>query len=112
MKENRDKINLERMIESIDKAEAHLSGFEYDDFTKDKKTYDAVLMQLINIGEMVNRLSSDFQEEHDNFIWHQIIGMRNQIAHGYFEIEPDEIWKTAKEDLPELKKEIENILKQ
>jgi uncharacterized protein with HEPN domain len=35
--------------------------------------------------------------------------MRNQIAHGYFEIKKDVVWDTAKKDLPELKKQIEKI---
>ena len=110
MKENRDKFHLEMILESIDRTEWHLLGFEFKYFETEKKTYDAVLMQLVNIGEMVNRLSDDFREKYNRLPWHDIIGMRNQIAHGYFKIDPEEVWKTAKKDLPELKKEIEKIL--
>lgn len=110
MREDRDRIHLERILESIDRAEVHILGFEFDSFEREKKTYDAVLMQLINIGEMVNRLSEDFLEKHNELPWHQIIGMRNQIAHGYFDIDPKEVWDTAKKDLPVLKKQIEKIL--
>lgn len=110
MKDNRDKIHLERILESIERTNFHLAGFEYIYFEEDRKTYDAVLMQLVNIGEMVNRLSDSFSEKHGDLPWHQIIGMRNQIAHGYFEIDPKEVWNTAKNDLPELKKQIKQIL--
>lgn len=110
MSEDRDLLYLERILESIDLIEAHLSGFTYDHFSKDRKTYDAVLMQLMNIGELVNRLNSDFKEKHTNFPWYEIVGMRNQIAHGYFEIKAVEIWKAAKEDTPVLKADIKQIL--
>jgi uncharacterized protein with HEPN domain len=110
MKENRDKIYLERILESIDAIEVYLSGFVYSSFEKDKKTYDAALMQFINIGEMVARLSDEFKENHYEFSWHQIVGMRNQIAHGYFEVEAEDIWKTAEQDLPKLKDQIKKLI--
>ena len=111
MKENEDKIHFERIIAAIDRIENHLRGFKLEGFKNDKKTYDAVLMQLVNIGEMVNRLSDNFREEHSDFPWHEAVGMRNQITHGYFEIDAEEIWQTAKQDLPELRIKIEKILK-
>jgi uncharacterized protein with HEPN domain len=110
MRENKDKIHLERILEAIDRIEFHLLGFEFDYFKNDKTRYDAVLMQLVNIGETVNQLSDKFQEKHNDFPWYEIIGMRNQIAHGYFNIDPKEIWKTVKNDLPTLKKQIKLIL--
>jgi len=110
MKIKDDKIQLERIVECIDQIEVHLLGFNFEMFEREKKTYDAVLMQLVNIGEIVNRLSEDFQEEHSDFPWHEAVGMRNQIAHGYFEIDAKEIWKTAKHDLPKLKEQIKKLL--
>lgn len=38
--------------------------------------------------------------------------MRHKLIHGYFDIDLRIVWKTAKEDIPNLKKEIENILKE
>ena len=110
MKENKDKIHLERIVEAIDRAENHLLGFKFDYFERDKKTYDAVLMQLVNIGEMVNRLSDSFRKKHGDFPWHEVVGMRNQIAHGYFEIDAKEVWNTAQKDLPKLKKQIQKLI--
>lgn len=111
MKDSKDKIHLERILEAVDRIEFHLLGFEFNYFENNKTRYDAVLMQLVNIGETVNQLSDEFRENHSDFPWHEIIGMRNQIAHGYFNVDPKEIWKTVKNDLPELKKRVERILK-
>ena len=110
MKEKEDKIDLERIIKAIDQAEEHLLGFNFGMFEYEKKTYDAVLMQLVNIGEMVNRLSEDFREKHSDFPWHEAVGMRNQIAHGYFDVDVKEVWKTATKDLSKLKEQIKKLL--
>jgi uncharacterized protein with HEPN domain len=110
MKENRDNLFLERLMESIDKIESHVSGYDLDRFANDLKTYDAVLMQFVNIGEMINRLSNTFREAHDQMTWHAAIGMRNEITHGYFNIKPEIVWKTIKDDLPPLKADITKIL--
>src|SRR5258708_1298366 len=106
MKENRDKIYLERIIESINRAERFIADASFADFNKNAMMFDATLMQLINIGEMISHLSVDFQERYDHLPWHKAIGMRNQIAHGYFNIEPEAVWDTAKKDLPVLKEHV------
>ena len=68
-------------------------------------------MQFVVIGEMVNSLSVDFQEKHSSLPIHQIVGMRNEIAHGYFEIKPETVWQTVQKDIPELKRDIKKIIK-
>lgn len=110
MRGNRDKIFLERILESSEIIENHLAGYEFTDFVNDKKTYDAVLMQLVNIGEMVSRLSSEFKEKHHTLPFYEIVGMRNQIAHGYFEIKEEVVWNTSKKDVPDLKKHLETLI--
>lgn len=110
MKERDDRILLERIIEAINIVKDHLAGYDFDKFSKDQKTYDAVLMQIVNIGELIYKLGREFHEEHHQLPWHKATGMRNQIAHGYFEIKKDVMWDTATKDLPELKKQVEVIL--
>jgi len=110
MRENKDKLYLERILEAVDAISVYVVGYDYNRFVNDKKTYDAVLMQFVNIGEMINRLSEEFHEEHSDLPWHKAIGMRNEIAHGYLDVKPKVVWKTAKKDLPVLRKDIERLL--
>lgn len=51
-------------------------------------------MRLLALGEEIGRLSESFTERHPNLKWYQIVGMRNRIAHGYFEIDAAIIWET------------------
>jgi uncharacterized protein with HEPN domain len=41
----------------------------------------------------------------------QISGMRNVIVHDYFRINHDRVWATIREDIPELKDRIEELLR-
>lgn len=110
MKEKKDNIHLGRIIVSIEKIQRFVDGFDSKKFSKDEKTFDAALLQIVNIGEMISHLSSDFREKHADLPWHDATGMRNRIAHGYYEIEPEVVWKTIKSDLPKLKSKVKKIL--
>ena len=107
---NRNKIHLERIAEAIDRIKSYVAGYSFREFVKDEKTIDSVLMQFVNIGELVGNLSEDFREKHPRLLWHRPVGLRNEIAHGYFNIKPAIIWQTIKEDLPELKKQITDLI--
>ena len=108
----RNRLHLLHIRDSIDRAIEYSSQTTYEEFAKSDKYYDAILMRIIVIGESINSLSNEFKEQHHDLPWHKAIGLRNQIAHGYVDIKPDVIWDTVKEDLPELEKQIEKILKE
>ena len=58
------------------------------------------------IGEGINRINRilpDFlQSNFPHIPWHAIIGMRNHIAHGYFELDADIVYEAVKNDIPPL----------
>lgn len=58
------------------------------------------------IGEGINRINrvlpTFLSSEFPNIPWHAIVGMRNHIAHGYFELDADIIFQSVSEDIPSL----------
>ena len=64
-----------------------------DTFLEDEKTYDAILMRLIAIGEELSAVRDILGEKDTSMEWHKIIGLRNRIAHGYWEVDKDVIWE-------------------
>jgi len=54
-------------------------------------------------------LSISFKETNNEIPWKNIIGMRDKLIHAYFGVDLDAVWKTVKEDLPLLKKNIGRI---
>lgn len=63
-------------------------------------------MCIIQIGELVNRLSDEFIEKCKQIPWYAIKGMRNLHAHDYENVDMEIVWNTLKEDIPQLKEQI------
>lgn len=66
------------------------------------------------IGEGVNRINRllpDFlQTSFPKIPWKSIVGMRNKIAHGYFELDADAVYETIIYDIPQLKAVIDKAV--
>ena len=71
-----------------------------DTFLHDRMKQKAVVMSLINIGELAKAFSSAFIERVPNVPWHAIRGFRNIAAHQYGKIDMEDVWKTITEDIP------------
>jgi len=83
-----------------------------EDFAKDVKTVDAVTRNLQVIGEAADHIPKRIKEKHHPIDWRGMVGMRNILVHEYFGVRLEIIWKTIRERLPELRKQIEEILKE
>lgn len=71
---------------------------------------DAVIRQVQIIGEAVTKVSEDFKKKHPDLPWKDMAGMRNKLAHDYFGVDINAVWKTAKTDNPELKNHLNKLL--
>jgi uncharacterized protein with HEPN domain len=73
---------------------------------------DALLYEIVVMGEAARRLSPEIRAAHPEIPWRAIIGMRSVITHGYDQIDDDELWQVIERDLPDLTPKIEAILVQ
>jgi uncharacterized protein with HEPN domain len=62
----------------------------------------AVVMSLLNIGELASHLPQEYIQTHDAMPWKAMIAMRNLAAHGYHIMNLEIIWDTAVNSVPEL----------
>ena len=85
-------------------------GDSYDIFSKQKSFRYAASMCILQIGELVNRLSPDILQENVQIPWRMIRAMRNVFAHSYESADMDIMWETVKEDIPSLKRQLSGIL--
>lgn len=100
---------LEHMQQAATDACSFVEGLAKEDFLEDKRTQQAVIMSLIIIGEAVTKVMdryAEFTRANDQVPWRSMRGMRNRIAHGYFEINLDVVWDTVQSALPELLKQL------
>ena len=92
MNENRLPDYLEHMQQAATDACAFVAGLSKTDFLEDKRTQQAVIMSLIIVGEAATKVMdsyADFTQAHPEIQWRSMRGMRNRIAHGYFDINLD-----------------------
>ena len=70
----------------------------------------AIIKDLEIIGEAASKLTPEFKAAHSHILWIDIVGMRNRLTHGYFDIDLDRIWDTVLEDLEPLCEELEKMV--
>jgi len=96
---------LDHIHQAASDACSFIEGFGRSEFSADKRTQNAVVMSLIVIGEATAKVMDrcpDFAGRHTEIPWRVMRGMRNRIAHGYFDIDFDVVWDTVNTVLPAL----------
>ncbi len=106
----REFVYLKDMLEAAKTILKYADGRTFADFESDGYFRDAVLRQVIVLGEAVHRISHQFEEQHTAIPWPQIISMRNAVVHGYDSIDNRIVWDTIQQDLPQLILSIQTIL--
>lgn len=102
------------MLEAAQQALAYVEGYEKPDFLEDKRTQQAVVLNLILIGEEATKVLTAFPafaEANQAIPWRSMKGMRNRIAHGYHEINMDTVWDTVQQALPALVVQLKAVTK-
>ncbi len=104
------KERLRDILDAIAAIERYLgrgrAGFEQDELLQ-----GWFVRHLQIIGEAVRSLPEDVRAMAPEIEWSKIIGMRNVLIHGYFEIDLDIVWEAASRDALALKPSIERLLK-
>ncbi len=69
-----------------------------------------MIRNLEIIGEASTHISEEIKLKYPSIPWNKMKSMRNIVAHEYFGIDYDTIWKTIKKSLPILKAEIIEVI--
>lgn len=105
MNSDRSVDYIGHMLEAAQLAHGYIEGMEKNDFLADKRTQQAVILNIVVMGEAATKLIRDYPaliEQYPLVPWKNIKGMRNRIAHGYFDINLDVVWDTVRDALPPL----------
>ena len=112
MTDNRLADYLEHMRRAAADACGFVESMDKAAFLQDKRTQQAVVMSLIVLGEAATKVMerhAAFAETHSHIPWRSMRGMRNRIAHGYFEIDLEVVWDTVQTALPELRTQLDAL---
>ena len=102
----RDGQRLEHIADYCDDIRDALDSLDnaFAAFSADKKAQYAVAFSLLQIGELVGKLSDELKDgTKEEIDWPAIKSLRNIIAHDYGAIRLSILWNIASEDIPALR---------
>lgn len=100
---------LDHILVAIDRISTYTSGCDSAGFRQNSMLQDAVIRNIEVIGEACNNIDKrhpDFKVRFPEIPLLPAYQMRNYVAHGYFKVDLDTVWKTVKTDLPALHDQI------
>jgi uncharacterized protein with HEPN domain len=104
-------VYLHQIVDYVDKVEEYIHTTDFEGFEKNGLFQDAVIRNIELIGEAANRLSDDFWEKYrDTLPLAEAVSTRNRLIHQYDDIDIKIVWNTIKNDLPELKKKLQEFI--
>lgn len=109
MRDNR--LYLSNIKECIERIESYTCDGR-EAFMQTPMIQDAVIRNFEIIGEATKRLSPELRAAYPDIAWQQIAGLRDVLIHDYLKVNLNRIWGIIEQNLPELKRIVEGILKE
>ncbi|MDR1349329.1 MAG: DUF86 domain-containing protein [Zoogloeaceae bacterium] len=104
---------LAHILEAIERIGRYTEDMDELAFLDDPLVQDAVIRNFEIIGEASNNIEKrypEFAAAHPELPLASAYQMRNVVAHGYFKVDMEIVWKTIHLDLPELYRQIRQVL--
>lgn len=100
---------LNDIVESCSDIGDFVASMTYEEFTKDKKTINAVIRSLEVVGEATKKLPIELRLEYKNIPWKQMAGMRDKLIHEYFGVDKEMVWQVCIKNIPKILPEIKKV---
>lgn len=97
------------MLEAAQKVVRYTDGRQADSFFTDEMAYDATLRNLEILGEAAKNIPAEIRQRYPDVDWRDVAGLRDVLAHSYFALDDDTLWKIVKTDIPRLLIQLEQI---
>lgn len=110
MSKRSNKLYLYDILSSGKAILDYVKDMNFEEFEKDRKTYQAVIREFEIIGEAIGNLSSEIKNKYKEIYWQDIKDFRNILTHEYFGVDLEIVWNVIKSDLPSLLEVVNKIL--
>jgi uncharacterized protein with HEPN domain len=104
-----DAVRLHHILDAARQAIGFVEGRSRASLDADRMLALALVRLLEVIGEAARGISETCREAHPEIAWRRMAGMRDRLAHGYFDVNLDVVWETVIQDLPKLVGQVEKI---
>mgnify|MGYP000506440126 CR=1 FL=1 len=114
MTDKRERLHhyLAHVVEAVERIATYTHGVSQDRFMVDQLLQDAVIRNLEIVGEArrnILRVAPEFAEQNPMIPLKSAYEMRNVLAHGYFEVDTELVWRTIMNDLPGLGRQADEL---
>jgi len=104
-------VYLHDILTAIERLERYVGGLSFETYERLWEKQDAVERRLSILTEAADRLHAARKELGPGIDWRAIHALGNVLRHDYDSIDPQRIWDIIHQDLPELRKSVEAILR-
>lgn len=105
-----DRIRIQHMIDAAEEALSFVEDVTDKDFSKNRMLILSVIKDIEIIGEAASKISVETKSHYPEIPWLDIVGMRNRLIHGYFDVNIKLVWNTVQNNLPPLIKSLKELL--
>ncbi|HUV03976.1 MAG TPA: DUF86 domain-containing protein [Armatimonadota bacterium] len=105
-----DKERLLHIMDAARKIGEFIAGLSEEDFQRSDLVQHRVINCLYIIAEAATRITQATRDRFPNIEWDVMRGIRNRLAHAYFDINLGIIWYSVTTDTPRLLAAVEKIL--
>jgi uncharacterized protein with HEPN domain len=88
------------------KIQNYTASLTRESFAQDAKTIDAVIRNLLIIGEAAKMVPESVRASYPTVEWKKMAGLRDILAHHYFEVDLDIVWDVIQNKLPALERDL------
>jgi len=100
-----DAALLGLMLDAFGKIREFTAAMSYENFSKNSMAQSAVIMQLQVVGELAKRVSDATRAKID-VPWKQMAGLRDFVAHNYFSLDIEVVWRTVSESAKDAEEKV------
>jgi uncharacterized protein with HEPN domain len=90
------------MIDAAVSLEQFVAGRKRADLDADRMLLFAIVRAIVVVGEAASKVTNETRDASPSVPWAAIVGMRNRLIHGYFDVDSDVVWKTVTVEIPGL----------
>ncbi|MCX7925374.1 MAG: DUF86 domain-containing protein [Fimbriimonadales bacterium] len=106
------RLFLQDMLVSARDAQEFIQDMSLEEFLSDRKTQNAVVRAIEIVGEAAKNIPKSVRDKYPDIPWSDVARMRDKVAHGYWGVDYEMVWKVVREEFPSLIPKIEAALRQ
>ena len=105
-----DQYYIQKIVTDIEFIIAHTAGLTIEQLEDNEVLVDSVMFRLIQVSENSDKLTESFKDQHKEFPWRAMKGLRNRIVHEYGNVDMSVVYDTIQNDIPELLQNLKEFI--